>query len=141
MSDSPLSPQEIRAAAEAHEELGPEYSDAVVASFLEKVDRAVAARVDARLAEIHQPVPPAEQEDRRTLLKGIVIGVCLSGIALVLVGGNSGERVHRLVWVLMIMAVVSAIGATWDRRHRRQRKLRRPSAHPAVIPGSDQRTF
>jgi hypothetical protein len=28
MSDSPLSPQEIRAAAAAHAELGPEYSDA-----------------------------------------------------------------------------------------------------------------
>ena len=29
---------EIRAAAAAHEELGPEYSDAVVASFLERVE-------------------------------------------------------------------------------------------------------
>jgi hypothetical protein len=138
MSDSPLSPQEIRAAAEAHAELGPEYSDAVVASFLEKVDTAVAARVDARLAEMRQPAPPAEQEDRRTLLKGIVIGVCLSGIALVLVGGNSGERVHRLVWVLMIMAVACALGATWARR---PQKVRRQPAHPAVIPGSEQRTF
>ena len=27
MSTSPLSPQEIRAAAETHQELGPEYSD------------------------------------------------------------------------------------------------------------------
>lgn len=36
MSDSPLSRQEIRAAAAAHDELGPEYSDAVVASFLGK---------------------------------------------------------------------------------------------------------
>ena len=34
MSTSPLSPQEIRAAA-MHRELGPEYSDAVVESFLE----------------------------------------------------------------------------------------------------------
>ena len=38
---------------------------------------------------MRQPALPAEQEDRRTLLKGVVIGVCLSGIALVLVGGNS----------------------------------------------------
>jgi len=37
MSTSPLSPQEIRAAAEAHKELGPEYSDAVIESFLERV--------------------------------------------------------------------------------------------------------
>ncbi len=138
MSDSPLSPQEIRAAAEAHAELGPEYSDAVVASFLDRVDRAVTARVDARLADMRQPAPPAEQEDRRTLLKGIAIGVSLSGIALALVGGNPDERVHRIVWVLMIIAVVCALGATWA--HRPQ-KYRRPSAHPAAVPGSDQRTF
>jgi len=138
MSDSPLSPQEIRAAAEAHAELGPEYSDAVVASFLDRVDRAVAARVDARLADMRQPAPLAEQEDRRTLLKGIAIGVSLSGIALALVGGNPDERVHRIVWVLMIIAVVCALGATWA--HRPQ-KYRRPSAHPAAVPGSDQRTF
>jgi len=138
MSDSPLSPQEIRAAAEAHAELGPEYSDAVVASFLDRVDRAVAARVDARLAEMREPAPPAEQEDRRTLLKGVAIGVSLSGIALALVGGNPDERVHRIVWVLMIIAVVCALGATWA--HRPQ-KLRRPPARAAAVPGSDQRTF
>lgn len=39
MTTSPLSPDDIRAAAEVHNELGPEYSDAVVASFLEKSTR------------------------------------------------------------------------------------------------------
>lgn len=34
MSTSPLSPQEIRAAAETHDELGPEYSDAVIGIFI-----------------------------------------------------------------------------------------------------------
>ena len=37
MSTSPFSPHEIRAAAAAHRELGPEYSDAVIDSFLERV--------------------------------------------------------------------------------------------------------
>ncbi len=59
MSDSPLSREEIYAAAAAHDELGPEYSDAVVALFLEKVDKEIDARVDARLAGRHQPAPPA----------------------------------------------------------------------------------
>ena len=36
MSTSPLSPQEIRAAAAAHQELGPEYGDAVIESFLDE---------------------------------------------------------------------------------------------------------
>ena len=57
MSTSPLSPQEIRAAAAAHKELGPEYSDAVVESFLERVDREITARVDARLGPVSREQP------------------------------------------------------------------------------------
>ena len=55
-----LSADEVRAAAAAHDELGPEYSDAVVASFLEKVEEEIAARVDARLGAAGQPEAPAE---------------------------------------------------------------------------------
>jgi hypothetical protein len=47
---SAVSAEDIHAAAEVHQELGPDYSDAVVASFIDKVDRAVAARVEARIA-------------------------------------------------------------------------------------------
>jgi hypothetical protein len=36
---SSLSPEEIRAAAETHDELGPAYRDAVIESFLDKVGR------------------------------------------------------------------------------------------------------
>jgi hypothetical protein len=45
-----VSTEDIRTAAEVHQELGPEYSDAVVASFLAKVDSKVAAHLEARLA-------------------------------------------------------------------------------------------
>jgi hypothetical protein len=54
---SPLSPQEIRAAAEAHRELGPEYHDAVVESFLAKVEKQIETRIEARLAD----PPPARR--------------------------------------------------------------------------------
>ena len=50
MSTSPLSPDDIRAAAEVHAELGPEYRDAVLESFLAKIDNEIGARIDARLA-------------------------------------------------------------------------------------------
>ena len=83
MSDSPLSPQEIRAAAEVHRELGPEYSDAVVASFLERVDREIAARVEARLAGVPR-TGPAKTDSRSTLLTGIAIGATVCGIPLLL---------------------------------------------------------
>jgi hypothetical protein len=61
-----------------HRELGPEYSDAVMASFLDKVDREIAARVDARLAGA-RPAEPTKLDNRHALLKGIVIGIAASG--------------------------------------------------------------
>src|SRR5260221_8048239 len=84
MSTSTLFPGDIRAAAEVHRELGPEYSDAVVASFLDKVDREIAAQVEARIAGGPQ-TPPAQPGSRRALLTGIAIGVAVSGIPLILI--------------------------------------------------------
>jgi hypothetical protein len=140
MSDPLLSPQEIRAAAAAHDELGPEYSDAVVASFLEKVDREVAARVDVRVAGMRQPEPPAELENRRTLLKGIAVGIGVSGISVFVVGGNADERLHRLLWVLLVLAVVCAVGADWAGRQLRSRRAAGPQRPRATaIPGNNQR--
>jgi hypothetical protein len=89
MSTSPVDPEDIRAAAEVERELGPEYSDAVVAAFLDKVDRAVAARVEARLAERHGALP-VTRRSRRVLLKGVAIGVCATAV----VAGTSIAHVH-----------------------------------------------
>jgi hypothetical protein len=86
MSTSPVGPEDIRAAAEVHAELGPEYSDAVVASFLDKVEAEVAARVQARLAAAGAapaPTPPQRSVSwfrRRPLATGIVIGACAGGL-------------------------------------------------------------
>jgi hypothetical protein len=72
MDTSPVSPAEIRAAAEVHDELGPEYHDAVVAAFVDRVEREVDARVRARLASAPRAdVAPLRRE---TLLKGLVLG-------------------------------------------------------------------
>ncbi|HUY50151.1 MAG TPA: hypothetical protein VMV92_31350 [Streptosporangiaceae bacterium] len=51
-----------------------------MASFLEKVDRAVAARVEARPAGM-PPAKPARRESRRALLKGMAIGACGGALA------------------------------------------------------------
>jgi hypothetical protein len=85
MSTSPVSPEDIRAAAEVHRELGPEYSDAVVASFIDKVEREVAARVEARLAAAAPAREPAARRGRSGLMKSIAIGACAG--ALVTVAG------------------------------------------------------
>jgi hypothetical protein len=91
VNTSPVSPDDIRAAAAAHHELGPEYSDAVVAAFLERVDRAVAARVEARLATMRQA--SARRANRRTLLTGLAVGACSGALAagLAVAGLNSGS--------------------------------------------------
>src|ERR1039457_1148209 len=65
---------------------GSEYSDAVVASFLEKVDKEIAARVDARLAGTPRTTPTLPGS-RSTLLKGIAIGIAISGVSIFLARG------------------------------------------------------
>jgi hypothetical protein len=93
MSDLPVSPEDIRAAAETYQELGPEYHDAVVASFLAKVDREVAARVEARLAA-GPAAPPARRKrgldrSRRRTLRDVTAGAAgaLAVVAAVAVAG------------------------------------------------------
>ncbi|MGN6791358.1 MAG: hypothetical protein ACTHJW_03110 [Streptosporangiaceae bacterium] len=78
MSTSNLSSEDIRAAAETHSELGPEYRDAVVESFLAKVEQQIEARVDARLAA-SSPARRREPEaatlaGRRRALKHMALG-------------------------------------------------------------------
>jgi hypothetical protein len=128
-----LGAEDIRAAAAAHGELGPEYSDAVVASFLEKVEEEISARVDAHLAAAGQPEAPADQGSPRTLLKGIAIGIGIGAFAATAVGGNSGERLHRLMLVLLIAAVICAVAAAGARRfpNRAWAAPRRPAAPSA----------
>jgi hypothetical protein len=119
MSTSPLSPQEIRAAAEAHKELGPEYSDAVIESFLERVDREITARVDARLGPVsrEQPVQPAQSNSRRTLLTGVAIGIIVTGVPSAMVAASaaiaSDERqVLLVIAILWVIAVAIAAFAS-----------------------------
>jgi hypothetical protein len=118
MNTSPLNPQEIRAAAEAHKELGPEYSDAVIESFLERVDREIAARVDARLGPVsrEQPVQPAQSNNRRTLLTGVAIGIFIAGVPSAMVAATAGgviamDEAQVLFVIAIFWAVAVAIAA------------------------------
>jgi len=123
---SELSPGEIRAAAEAHRELGPEYSDAVVESFLERVDRRMAERVDREVAarvgtHVSAASPdelarPAQSSRRLTLLTGMAIGIFVTGVPSVMVAASGGsvlakDETQLLVVIAVLLAVVAAIGA------------------------------
>jgi hypothetical protein len=118
MSTSPLSPQEIRAAAEAHKELGPEYSDAVIESFLERVDREITARVDARLGPVsrEQPVQPAQSNSRRALLTGVAIGIFVTGVPSMMVAASASgviatDERQALLIIAVLWAVAVAVAA------------------------------
>ncbi len=133
MGTSPLSPEEIRAAAGAHHQLGPEYSDAVVASFLEKVDQEIAARVEQRFAATTpraRPVGPAQPENRRTLLKGFAIGVATSLATVLLVVGTMPGR-HALLLLFPLLVAYGA-GALWSSRRAKRRAALRQSPEGAV---------
>jgi hypothetical protein len=107
MSTPSLQPDEVRAAAELHRELEPEYRDAVVESFLDRVGKEIDARVDRRLAAA-QPRPQP-----RTMALAIVslaLGIPLTAIITSL--SNSGAMVElAVVWVaIVVINVAYALG-------------------------------
>jgi hypothetical protein len=89
-STSAIGPEDVRAAAEVHQELGSVYSDAVVASFIDKVDREVAARVEARLAGMRRPKPAKQRGPRRLLRRRIVRDAVAASAGALAVAGAMG---------------------------------------------------
>ncbi|HUB38673.1 MAG TPA: hypothetical protein VMA72_07470 [Streptosporangiaceae bacterium] len=112
MSDSPLSAQDIRATVEVHRELGPDYGDAVVESFLAKIDKHIEERVEQRLASARRlsrrPIDPARLSKYRTALTGAAIGAVVAGAPLSFAawwvlkdaGGNPAPLV--VIWVVLL---------------------------------------
>lgn len=126
MADSRLSPDEIRAAAEVHNELGPEYQDAVVESFLARIDKEVGARIDAQLASARQAAPrvpdPAVLEKKRAQLGAMAVGSVAAALASGLAvewslhyPGSSPVKALATVWA--ILAVVY-LACAWRLRRR-----------------------
>jgi CHASE3 domain sensor protein len=105
VSISSLGPDEIRAAAEVHSELGPDYKDAVVESFLDRVNKEIDTRVDQRLAAAQQPALPAQQKRTFALaIVSIALGIPLTAIIGAL--GN-GSQATELVFVWVAIAVIN----------------------------------
>jgi hypothetical protein len=123
MSESPLSTQDIRAAAEVHGELGPDYSDAVVESFLAKIDKQIEARVDERLASQprrRKPVDPARQRTLRIALASAAGGSVVVGLPLTLIAASalskSTGHAGRLLWIWVVLVAVYGLAAYRLRR-------------------------
>src|SRR5690349_6690593 len=105
MGTSPLSPEDIRAAAGAHHKLGPKYSNTIMTSFLERVDQQIAARVDERMAATGTPrAHPVEPGNRHAMMKSFATGVA-SSVAVVLLVARARPKHHALLWLLVLAMV------------------------------------
>lgn len=110
MSASSFSPDEIRAAAEVHNELGPGYRDAVIDSFLDKVGREIDARVDARVAAQQPAQPPAQQQHQHRHFNGsfaVAMSSLIFGIPMTAIAANSRSRALAVFIVWIGIAVVN----------------------------------
>jgi hypothetical protein len=107
-----LSPDELRAAAEIHSELGPAYRDAVIDSFLDNVGKEIDARVDARLAGPAPTLAPAPARAKDTTFPlaviSIVLGIPITAIVLSAGAHTAGLSGLLIVWVAIVAINVAS---------------------------------
>jgi hypothetical protein len=109
-----LTPDDLRAAAEVHSELGPGYRDAVVESFLDKIGREIDARVDSRLDRVQDSKPHRHPRDLSVLLAILSIGMGIAITAITLSIGH-GEA---LIEMVLGWAAIAFINYNYGRNHR-----------------------
>jgi hypothetical protein len=128
---SSLSPEEIRAAAETHDELGPAYRDAVIESFLDKVGREIDARVDARLAHQQPSQPSARGRHAHSgspmalAIISMALGIPLSAIALAV-----GSHPAGIVGLLVVWIAITAINIAYNVSYANVSSAARPHQPP-----------
>ena len=108
MNTQSLSPDEVRAAAETHRDLGPDYQSAVIESFLDKVGREIDARVDARVAEQRGRRAPRERSAFAVVVISLLAGIPLSAIAV-----GDGQHPAGLAGLLVIWAAIAVINVAY----------------------------
>ena len=117
VTDSPLSAAEVRAAAETHKELGPEYRDAVLDSFVDRVGREIDARVDARLAQAAgQPLaaqrmagPPAPRPPKPFSVMALCLGSIALGIPITAIVVAAGDHPVGFWGLLVVWVAIASI--------------------------------
>ena len=116
-----LTPDEIRAAAETHRDLGPDYESAVIESFLDKVGREIDARVDARVALPPPYIPsappavsakPASRERSAFALAIVSMALGVPLTALTVTAGQHPVGIGGLLVVWIAIAVIN-VAYSW----------------------------
>ena len=112
MISSSFSADEVRAAAETHRELPPEYQSAVIDSFLSKVDREIEARVDSRMAGYGngRVRPDRPRSPAFFVLASLVFGIPLSAIAVAAGAHPAGFWGLLVVWIGIVVIDLAYIG-------------------------------
>jgi hypothetical protein len=116
VTESPLSAGEFRAAAETHSELGPEYRDAVLDQFVDRVGREIDARVDARLAQAarqpgqiqYTPAPPP-RPPRQISPIAMALGSITLGIPITAIVVAAGSHPVGFAGLLVVWIAIAAI--------------------------------
>jgi hypothetical protein len=102
MTEPAVERADLSAAVGARRELGPDYEDAVLDSFLARIDAAVAARVDARVAErAGRPGAAGGTEDKDARSHGFVLGIISLGTGIpitAIASGNGGTSSLLVAW-------------------------------------------
>jgi hypothetical protein len=101
---------ELRATIEARRDIGPEYESALVESFIDKVDAAIAARVHSEVTARMGPAAPAPRPGRNnhealwTALGSMALGIPLTAIG----ATTAGTAGLFLSWLGIVLVNVAA---------------------------------
>ncbi|MFI6503028.1 hypothetical protein [Nonomuraea typhae] len=108
--------EELQATLDARRDLGPEYEQALVDSFIERLDTTIAARVRAEV-DSYGPPPGRKQKSRGSEMIPIALGSLGLGIPLTAIAGSTaGELGLILAWISII--VVNLVAAMTVNRRR-----------------------
>ena len=88
---SPSTREDLRAVIAARRDLGPEYEDALVDSFLDKLDVEIAARVRGEVAAHLRQQPPGNPPKQKDGGVGIALGSLGIGIPLTAIAAGAGH--------------------------------------------------
>ena len=109
VADSPVSPDELRAAAEVHRELGPEYDKPVIESFIQRLGPEIDARVDARVAqELEAGAGQPRTPSMRLAITSMALGIPLTAIV-----ATGGDHPVGLIGVLIIWLAIAIINVAY----------------------------
>ena len=111
MSSSEPLRQDLQAALGARRELGPEYEAAIVESFVDNLERTIAARVDEHLAEVDVKAAAAAGDTRQFVLGIVSLG---TGIPITAISGAMADLLGMVFAWGGIVAVNYAYA--WSRR-------------------------